>query len=66
MTVVKYGSEALLLRKKGERHPRFFPEKRQTDFMDTRLIERISNSRLYEISGLFLLYKVIMREKLRW
>ncbi|XP_065570475.1 uncharacterized protein LOC136033594 [Artemia franciscana] len=66
MTVVKYGSEALALRKTDENLLDVFQRNCLRIILGTRLTDRMSNSRLYEKSGSTPLSRAIMKGKLRW
>ena len=66
MTLVKYGSEAWTLRKADENLLDVFQRNCLRIVLDTRLTDRISNSRLYEKCGSIPLSRAIMKERLRW
>ena len=66
MTVVKYGSEAWALRKADENLLYVFQRNCLRIVLGTRLIDRISNSSLYEKCGSIPLSGAIMKERLRW
>ena len=66
MTVVKYGSEAWVLRKADENLLDVFQRNCLRIVLGTRLTDRISNSRLYEKCGSIPLSGAIMKERLRW
>jgi hypothetical protein len=66
MTVVKYGSEALALRKADEDLLGDFQRNYLRISLGTRLTDRISKSRLYEKCGSIPLSRAIMTERLRW
>ena len=66
MTVVKYGSEAWVLRKADENLLDVFQRNCLRIVLGTRLTDRISNSRLYEKCSSIPLSRPIMKERLRW
>ena len=66
MTVVKYGSEAWVLRNADENLLDVFQRNCLRIVLGTRLTDRISNSRLYEKCGSIPLSGAIMKERLRW
>ena len=66
MIVVKYVSEAWVLRKADEDLLDVCQRNCQWIVLGTRLTDRISNSRLYEKCGSVPLSKAIMKESLRW
>ena len=66
MTVVKYGSEAWALRKADENLLDVCQRNCLRIVLGTRLTDCISNSRLYENSGLIPLSRARMKERLRW
>jgi len=66
MTVVKYGSEAWVLRKKDENSLDIFQRNCLRIVLGTRLTDRITNSRLYEKCGSIPFSGAIMKERLRW
>ena len=66
MTVVKYGSEAWALRKADKNLLDVFQKDCTRVVIDTRLTDRISNSRLYEKCGSIALSMTIMKEWLGW
>ena len=65
MTVVKFSSETLALRKADEKFIRCFPEKLPTDCSRYPADLPVSNSRLYEKCGPIPLSRPIMKERLR-
>ena len=64
MTVVKYGSEAWALRKADKNRLDVFQKDCTQVVIDTRLTDRISNSRLYEKCGSISFSRAIMKERL--
>ena len=66
MTVAKYGSEALALRKADEDLLDVFQWNCLRIVLGTRLTDRISNNRLYKKCGSIPLSWAIMKERLRW
>ena len=66
MTVVKYGSEAEVLRKADEDLLDVFQRNCLRIVLGTRLTDRISNSRLYEKYGSIPLSRAILKKRLRW
>jgi hypothetical protein len=66
MLVVKYGSEAWVLRKVDEALLDVFQRNCQRIVLGTRLTDLISNSRLHEKCCSILLSRAIMKERLRW
>ena len=65
MAMVKYGSEAWVLRKTEEDSIDVFQRNSLRFVLGTRLTDRISNSRLYEKWSSNTLFRAIMRKKLR-
>ena len=65
MTVVKYGSEAWVLRKAGENLLDIFQRNCLRIVLGARMTDRISNCRLYEKCGSILLSGAIVKERLR-
>ena len=66
MTVVKYSSEAWVLRKVDEHLLDVFQRNCLRIFLGTQLTDRISNSRLYEKCRSIPLSMAILKERLRW
>ena len=66
MTVVKYGSEALAVRKEEGNLVDVFQRNCLWIVLGTRLTDHILNSRLYEKCGSLPLSRSTMRERLRW
>ena len=66
MTVVKYGSKALVLQKADEDLLDVFQRNCLWNVLGTRQTNRISNSRLYKKFGSIPLSRAIMKERLRW
>ena len=66
MTVVKYGSEARVLRKADEDPLDVFQRNCLRIVLGTRLTDPISNSRRYEKCGSIPLSRAIMKKRLRW
>ena len=66
MTVVKYSSEAWVLRKVDENLLDVFQRNCLRIVLGSRLTDRISNSKRYKKFGSIPLSRVIMKERLRW
>ena len=66
MTVVKYGSEAWMVRKADEDLLDVFLRNFLLIFLGTRSTDRISNNGLYEMYCSIPFSRTIMKERLRW